>query len=114
MNLSTTMIGDTLVVTVEDNRIDASCSVQFKDRMKALTEPAGDRVVLNMGNVAFIDSSGLGAVVAVMKLMGQARKLELADLQPVVAKVFKLTRMDTVFTIHATLDVLDGAVASGG
>jgi len=64
---------------------------------------AGDapaRVVLDVAMVEFLDSSGLGAVVAAMKQLGVDRKLELAGLTPTVEKVFRLTRMDTVFTIH--------------
>jgi len=110
MEITSTQATDALVARVVDKRIDASVAVQFKDRMKALTD-GSDRVILDLGNVEFLDSSGLGAVVAVMKLMGQDRKLELADLQPVVAKVFKLTRMDTVFTIHADVDAALGRVA---
>lgn len=111
MDITTEDAAGTLVARVEDGRIDASVSVQFKDRMKAICEGGDSRVVLDLGKVEFIDSSGLGAVVAVMKLMGQARKLELADLQPVVAKVFKLTRMDTVFTIHDNIDAALGRTA---
>jgi anti-sigma B factor antagonist len=61
-------------------------------------------VVLDLGQVTFVDSSGLGAIVAVMKSMGDGRRLDLASLTPDVAKVFRLTRMDTVFLIHADLD----------
>lgn len=110
MEITTHTHGDALVATVVDKRIDASVSVQFKERMKALTE-GSDRVILDLGNVEFLDSSGLGAVVAVMKLMGQERKLELADLQPVVEKVFKLTRMDTVFRIHPDMNAALGSSA---
>ncbi|MGV6811495.1 MAG: STAS domain-containing protein [Brevirhabdus sp.] len=114
MNLSTSEIGNVLVIKVADSRIDASVSVEFKEHMKALTEGAGDRVILDLGNVKFIDSSGLGAVVSAMKLMGQDRKLELADLQPVVVKVFNLTRMDTVFTIHPNVAAVADAATQAG
>lgn len=98
-----TLQGDLLVVTVHENRIDAACALQFKERMRDLTETASARVILDLSCVAFLDSSGLGAVVAVMKLLGPNRKLELVGLTPSVAKVFRLTRMDTIFTIHPTL-----------
>jgi anti-sigma B factor antagonist len=61
--------------------------------------------------VNFLDSSGLGAVVAVMKLLMPARKLELAGLTATVEKVFRLTRMDSVFTIHT---VVPGALRDVG
>ena len=92
--------GGILVVRVSQDRIDAAGAIQFKDRMRELTRNASPRVVLDMANVAFLDSSGLGAVVAVMKALAPDRNLELAGLTPTVQKVFRLTRMDSVFTIH--------------
>jgi anti-sigma B factor antagonist len=102
---------DMLVVEVQESRIDAASAIQFKDRMREVTQDPSPRVVVDMSRVGFLDSSGLGAVVAVMKLLGPARKLELAGLTPTVEKVFRLTRMDSVFTIHAAVPgVLRNAV----
>lgn len=71
--------------------------------MREVTVQPAPRVVLDMSRVGFLDSSGLGALVAVMKFLAPARRLELACLQPNVEKVLKLTRMDTVFHIHETV-----------
>jgi len=57
-----------------------------------------------MSGVTFVDSSGLGAIVASMKQMGNERKLDLAGLTPDVDKVFRLTRMDSVFAIYKSVD----------
>jgi anti-sigma B factor antagonist len=100
MNLSARQEGDLLVITAMDDRIDAAGAIAFKDRMRELLQSAAPRVVLDLSRVGFIDSSGLGAVVAAMKLLAPARRLELAGLTPTVQKVFRLTRMDSVFTIH--------------
>lgn len=88
------------VVCVVADRIDAAVAVQFKDSFKAITQPGARNVVLDLSAVDFIDSSGLGAIVAAQKLLGPDRELELAGLQGAVAKVMSLTRMDTVFQIH--------------
>ena len=104
MNLASKERGDALLITAMDDRVDAAVAIQFKDTMRQIaSEYPQSRVVLDMSEVNFLDSSGLGAVVATMKLLGPERKLELAGLTPTVAKVFRLTRMDTVFKIHATL-----------
>lgn len=103
MNLTATPHGDLLVVTVCEDRIDAASAIQFKERIREVTQPPSNRVLLDMSQVTFLDSSGLGAVVAVMKLLGPDRKLELSGLTPSVTKVFRLTRMDTVFTIFPSL-----------
>ena len=89
-----------LTVHVMEDRIDAASAIQFKERMRDLTQGSLPRVILDLSRVQFLDSSGLGAVVAVMKLLGPDRKLELAGLTQTVEKVFRLTRMDSIFTIH--------------
>ena len=92
------------IVSVADSRIDAAVAIEFKDAMRDQTNGGADVVVLDLRQVEFIDSSGLGAIVASMKLMGRDRKLALAGLTPTVNKVFKLTRMDSVFPVFPTLD----------
>lgn len=100
MNMQAERIGATLVVRVAEARIDAAVAIRFKDRMRELIAEPSDRVILNLSQVTFLDSSGLGAVVAVMKMLPADRPLELSGLTPAVEKVFRLTRMDRVFTIH--------------
>jgi anti-sigma B factor antagonist len=92
-----------LVIHVDATRIDAASAIAFKDQVQALTDGHEGRVILNLETVGFVDSSGLGAVVAAMKQLGPGRKLELAGLTVGVAKVFRLTRMDSVFPIHASV-----------
>lgn len=100
MRLVPNVSGDRLVIEVAEPRIDAAVAIEFKERMRDLIKDAPERVVLELSNVGFLDSSGLGAVVAVMKLLAPERRLELAGLTPTVEKVFRLTRMDSVFVIH--------------
>ncbi|PVH27894.1 STAS domain-containing protein [Pararhodobacter oceanensis] len=103
MNITTRTTTQGLIITVHDTRVDAAVAIEFKEAVR--TEAAGGtgKVILDLSQVTFLDSSGLGAVVAIMKLLGKERPLELAGLTPPVAKVFRLTRMDSVFTIHDSL-----------
>lgn len=100
MQMTASQIDTTLIVVVEDRRIDAAVAVRFKDRMLELTQHPAKRVVLDLGKVEFLDSSGLGAVVGSMKQLGRDRQLDLAGLTPTVDKVFRITRMDRVFRIY--------------
>jgi anti-sigma B factor antagonist len=103
MELLAENFGDILVIRADQDRIDAACAIRFKDQMRDLTQTPAARIILDMSQVAFIDSSGLGAVVAAMKAIGPDRQLELSGLTETVQKVFRLTRMDTIFKIHDTL-----------
>lgn len=100
VEISTTLNPAGLVIRVNEARIDAAVAIEFKEAVRAAAEAPGTPVVLDLSSVTFLDSSGLGAVVAVMKLLGPERPLHLAGLTPPVAKVFRLTRMDSIFTIH--------------
>ena len=84
--------------------MDAAVAIEFKDAMHAETLDGPKIVVLNLSSVNFIDSSGLGAIVASMQHMGQDRTLALAGLTPTFDKVFGLTQMDTVFSLFTALE----------
>lgn len=106
MELNGEARADAFLVHVAAERIDAAAAIDFKDSFREAIGDIEGRIVLDMSKVNFLDSSGLGAVVAAMKLMGPNRKLELAALTPTVEKVFRLTRMDSVFTIHDSVNSL--------
>lgn len=100
MNLSAQNQSGILVISVSEPRIDAANCIQFKESFRHLVQESQNRVILNLEGVEFVDSSGLGAIVGVMKLLAPRAKLELSNLGETVRKVFNLTRMDRVFTIH--------------
>lgn len=104
MKLSSSIQGDAQVIVAQEPRIDAAIAIQFKDKMKAETEAGEGRVILDLSRVEFIDSSGLGAIVAAMKQISGTRRMELAGLTETVQKVFRLTRMDTIFAIHPSVE----------
>lgn len=104
MQLTTQMHSNVEIITVDASRIDAAVAIQFKDRMREVLGTEQPRYVLDLHKVDFIDSSGLGAIVAAMKLMPKGGKLELAGLTPAVDKVFRMTRMDSIFAIHPTAE----------
>ena len=108
MQLSTKTEEALRIVSVHEERIDAAVALEFKDAMRLETDSGTETIVLDLTMVKFIDSSGLGAIVASMKNLESGRKMALAGLTPTVERVFQLTRMDTVFSVFTTVD---GALA---
>ena len=104
MELTVESASNANVIRVNAARIDAPSALQFKEDMRSLTSRRDGRFILDLQQVEFIDSSGLGAVVSSMKQLRPGQTLELAGLQPIVQKVFHLTRMDTIFAIHDSAD----------
>lgn len=104
MKLSAKAEGPLQILTVVDDRIDASVALEFKETVRQLTNEAPPTIILDLSAVTFIDSSGLGAIVATMKHLAPDRAFLLAGLTAPVDRVFRLTRMDSVFSLYPKLE----------
>jgi anti-sigma B factor antagonist len=72
---------------------------------KALLESLGDttRLMLNLGDVKYIDSSGIASLLEVLKAARSEKKaFVLFGLTAAVREVLQLTRLTGVFEIHET------------
>ena len=99
------------IVRVAARRIDAAAATAFREAARHAMLGGPPVAILDLGEVEFVDSSGLGAIVGLKKLLHPQIEVQVADLRPRVASVFALTRMDLVFTIHGA--VPDGAGPGG-
>ncbi|WOI56356.1 STAS domain-containing protein [Palleronia sp. LCG004] len=108
MEFDILMIEDAMIVRVLADRVDAAVAVQFKDSVRDAAQDGPARVILDMQHVQFLDSSGLGAVIGAKKQLAPLQRLELSGLSPAVAKVFRLTRMEQIFTIHHAIPAIEG------
>ncbi|ESR27170.1 Anti-sigma F factor antagonist (spoIIAA-2) [Lutibaculum baratangense AMV1] len=93
-----------LVARVEEKRVDAARAPDFKTELTRLIEDGHQQVVLDLSKVEFVDSSGLGAIVATLKRIGPRGSLAVAGATGAVERLFKLTRMDKVFPLHEDVD----------
>jgi len=81
-------------------RLDAAVAGAFKEAVVAVIHGGEKKVVLDMSGVDFVDSSGLGSLVSILKSLGGTGSLAVCDVRPNVLSLFKLTRMDKVFSIQ--------------
>ena len=84
-------------------QIDATAAIQVKDVRNLKIEATALHILLDLVRFAFIDFSGLGAIVTPMKQLGADRRLNLAGLSETVGKVLKFTWIDTVFTTNLSI-----------
>lgn len=86
-------------IRVTDARLDAAVATAFKDAMRKVLRGGEGVATLDLSDVVFMDSSGLGALISVLKSMPDGRQLQLYGPTTNVMRVLKLTRMDTVFIV---------------
>lgn len=104
MRLTSEDFGNVVVITLGEPKLDATIASDFKELAFGMARDDRSFYLLDLSAVTFVDSSGIGSIVGVMKLMGRSKRLELCGLTPAVQKVFKLTRMDKIFKLHETCD----------
>ena len=92
-------IEEVAVVHLLVKRLDASNALAFKEEVVTVVHSGETRLVLDMGKVEFVDSSGLGAMVSVFKALGGKGAVVVCNVGSAVMNLFKLTRMDKVFSI---------------
>lgn len=109
MNLKTEKKNDIMVINVKEERLDAHNSGDLKSEMQKLFEEGTKNILVDLKDVRFIDSSGLGALVSGFKnAISHQGSLKLSSLQPQVKSMFELTRLHRVFEIFAsTAEALD-------
>ncbi|MFQ5627225.1 MAG: STAS domain-containing protein [bacterium] len=89
--------GNVTIVSILESRVDAKIAVDFRDSIADLINSGNHNLVVDLSEVDFVDSSGLGAIVSSLKILGRKGDMALSGVRPTVMSLFKLTRMDKVF-----------------
>ncbi|HUC42250.1 MAG TPA: STAS domain-containing protein [Candidatus Micrarchaeaceae archaeon] len=89
------------VVEIEGRIVLGEESNTFREKVKSLLAAGNKKVVLNMANVSYIDSAGLGTLVATFhSARTQGATLKLANLGTKFKEVLQVTKLMTVFDTY--------------
>ncbi|GAA4785715.1 STAS domain-containing protein [Microbacterium gilvum] len=102
MNLSTTTHESHAVISVT-GRLTAAGAPALRAAVQELVDAGSARIVLDLAATAFVDSSGLGAIIGGLKTARNAGgDLRIAAVPEPVAAVLRLTNLDRVLRAHPT------------
>jgi anti-sigma B factor antagonist len=91
-----------LAVTGE---IDVYSAPTLRDRLTDLIESGEHTVVVDLSGVEFLDSTGLGTLVAgLQRANALGGQLPLVCAQDRILRLFRITGLDSVFTMHGSVD----------
>jgi len=99
-------LGQTLVVTVVDPELNAFKAADVNHEIRRLMSetPNVRHLVIDMGNIEFLDSAGLNAFVDLLSVVKQTGgHIAVAAATQQVEVLFKLTRLELVFMIRRTV-----------
>ena len=91
------------VVALDGRIVLGEESNALREKVKSLIADGKTKVVLNMANITFIDSAGLGTLVAAHhSAKSQGAALKLAHLGSKFQEVLQITKLLTVFDVYDT------------
>ena len=96
--------GRTSVVEVA-GQIDLYAAPEFKEHISRVIDEGATRVIVDLGRVTFMDSTGLGVLIGALKRIRAANaELLLVVTDYDVERLFELTGLDGTFRIYRTRD----------
>ena len=94
-----------VTVLAPSGRLDVTGAPALKDAIGEAVKNGKPRLVIDLEGVSFVDSTGLGSVIAALKLVRSSQgDLRLAAPNQQVRVVLELTTLDRVFPYYATVE----------
>lgn len=112
MSFSESSHDSVVILAVNRPRVDAATAHELRDALAAVVARGVPRLVVDSSAVTFIDSTGLGALVSSIKLLGRTGRVAVCGARDSVAMLFRITRMDKVFPMFPTVAQASAALAA--
>src|SRR5947209_5742360 len=100
VKLNTRQVGDVTVIDVSGRITLGEGSSALRDVLRELTAKGNKKILLNLGDVSYIDSSGIGELVSgFTTVANQGGTLKLLSLTKRVKDLLQITKLYTVFDV---------------
>ena len=101
VKLTTRQVGDVSVIDVAGRITLGEGSSVLRDALRDLVSKGQKKVLLNLGEVSYIDSSGIGELVSgFTTVTNSGGALKLLNLNKRVKDLLQITKLYTVFDVH--------------
>ena len=105
MEIDTSTVEGRLAVVRLEGRLNMVAAPRLKNAIEDVVDGGSTHVVVDLTAVSFMDSSGLGALIAALKKARQAHgDLRIAGVNEQVATVLQLTNLDRVLRPFETVE----------
>ncbi len=98
------------VISLSGNVLGGPDANALNDQLRTLLDKKKIRVIIDLGDVLFINSSGLGMLIGGMSTMRKGGgELKLARASKKVQNLLEMTKLTTLFDVHETVKAAVGA-----
>jgi anti-sigma B factor antagonist len=98
------------VISLSGNVLGGPDANALNDQLRSLLDKKKTHVIIDLGDVQFINSSGLGMLIGGMSTMRKGGgELKLARASKKVQNLLEMTKLTTLFDVHETVKAAVGA-----
>jgi anti-sigma B factor antagonist len=113
LSLATRTVAEHTVLEV-GGEVDVYTAPRLRERLVELVDGGARHVVVDLGRVDFLDSTGLGVLVGALKrLRAAGGSFRLVCSKEPLLKIFRITALDQVFPIFASVEAATSANGEG-
>lgn len=101
MNIDVQKNGESVTLKLKERKLDSSISPELKGEFLLVCKPKVERLIVDLADVEFCDSSGLSALlIADRKMKEHGGGVKLINVHKKVASLLKISMLDRVFDIE--------------
>jgi anti-anti-sigma factor len=99
-------VNDVFIISLDSNtKLNVAISQAFKQEVTKLIDQPGLKIVINLAEVEYIDSSGFGSLLSVLRAAkNNDSQLKICNIAPEVMELVKLLQLHSVFDIRESVD----------
>lgn len=106
LKITTAKTGDFMVISLE-GEVDVYSASMLREEIINQVDAGEYNIVINLGKVAFLDSTGLGVLVGGLKrVKTHEGQLGIICNQEKILRIFRITGMDKIFPIYSGVEEL--------
>jgi anti-sigma B factor antagonist len=101
MKLKTLEKNNVAILRLEDKRLDSSIAADLKAHLLVMIDQGAKSFLIDLKNVEYADSSGLGAILfGIRQMRPVSGQVKLVNLQPRVLSLIKIAKLDNVIEAY--------------
>jgi anti-anti-sigma factor len=106
-------LGKVTLVKLAIGSLDTNVAADIRESLSQIVQTTNDVILLDLGQVHFMDSSGLAAIVYCFKMTEMKDQLAICGVNERVLQLFQITKLHAIVRIFKTreeaLEALDSA-----
>jgi anti-sigma B factor antagonist len=103
MKIETRSVGDVHVLDCSGKITLGEGTMAIRNTVREVLKNGGKKIILNLGDVNYIDSSGIGELVSTFTTVtNQGGQLKLLNLTKKIQELLQITKLLTVFSVYQT------------